>query len=749
MRKLMWFTLGFGAACALGTYVRIGIWAFWLAAALCAGAVIPAMVLKNKNGRRAAAWLLGVGIGIAWFLAYDLRYTAPIRALDGETVHVKLTTYTAGWETDYGSAADCYLDLEGNRYQVRLYLDEVQEIEPWTAIECPVTLRLTTDGGAEEPTFHRSQGILALCYQQDSAVFSAEESSPTGIVTVFVANLRRRLLSVIDTAFPADTRGIAKALFLGDRTGLSYETGTDFKISGISHIVAVSGLHVSIVFALVYTLTFRRRWLLALFGIPVTVLFMALTAFTPSVTRAGIMQIMTILALCADREYDPPSALSFAALVMLIANPLVISSVGFQLSVGSVAGIFLFYGPVSQWLSLRIPDGKGKITKALRGWFLSGISVTLSAQVITTPLVAVSYGTVSLIGVAANLAVLWVVTFIFYGVMLVCLLGLLSVRLAAGVGLLVSWPIRYVLWTARVLSRMPMAAVYTESVYIVIWLILCYCLLGLLIFGKGKRPLFSAAMAVLCLIAALALSWIEPLLFDQCVTALDVGQGQCVILQHRGKTFVVDCGGDRAEDAADRCAEKLLSMGISRIDGLILTHCDHDHAGGAAFVLHRIDADAVYLPAAGKEWGEQAVPAAWDGEMIRVTQDLRLSSEGLNITLFAQENSASANESGIAVLFQTEKCDTLIIGDMNAAQERKLIRRTRLPRLEVLIVGHHGSKNSTSLELLAATTPETAIICVGEDNAYGHPAQQTLDRLSKAGCAVYRTDQSGDITYRR
>lgn len=744
MRKLMWFTIGFAAACGLGTYLGLGKLA-WLGALAAAGTIV--LWKRSKNVRRAALACLGLAVGLGWFWCFDRQYTAPLRDLDGKTVELEFVTTGYSWETDYGSAADCYLDLEGNRYKVRLYLDDAGEIGPWTIIRTPAKLRLTTDGGAGEPTFHRSQGILALCYQRDKAEFSVGDKTAQGVLVTLVADLRRGLIRTIEESFPGNTAAFARALLLGDRTGIGYEMSTAFKVSGISHIVAVSGLHMSILFALLYVLTFKRRYLLVVFGIPGVLLFMAVAGFTASVTRAGIMQVLMILSLCVRREYDPPTALSFAALVMLAVNPLVSASVGFQLSVGSVAGIFLFAGRGRKWILDRIPERNGRVWKKARSWFAASGAVTLSAQVITTPLAAAYYGTVSLVSVLANLAVLWVITFIFYGILLVCLIGLFSMGAAKAVGWIVVWLIRYVLTAAKILSSLPLAAVYTKSIYIVLWLLFCYWLILAVIVGKNKRPLASVWAAGLGLVLALGLSWAEPRLNDHRVTVLDVGQGQSVILQHGGKTFLVDCGGDHADDAADTAAETLLSMGVRTLDGLILTHYDTDHTGGVDYLLSRVNVRALYLPV-GEEGRlyQNKVPEA---ACVWVEEDVKICSDGMQITLFAPEGTDSGNENSVAVLFQTEKCDTLLTGDMSQVRERLLLRRVELPELELLIVGHHGSRSSTSEELLAATTPEAAFISVGENNPYGHPAREVLQRLRAAGCSVYRTDLSGDLIFRR
>lgn len=742
MRLLVWFALGFGLACGIGAY----LWPqWWLLGAGVLGALGCAVFRRRIP---AGAWAcLGLVMGAIWFWCFDSCYTAPLRALDGETTQLELTTVGYSWETDYGTAVDCQLELEGKRYRIRLYREETTPLEPWESIEVTARLRLTTDGGQSEPTFHRTQGILALAYAREEGCAVPRTDRTVGMVVIFQAKLRRHILSGLERSIPGEGAAFAKALLLGDKTDISYERSTDFKVSGISHIIAVSGLHMSIVFALLSVLTGKRRWLLALLGIPGILLFMLAAGFTPSVTRAGIMMILMILSLLLRREYDPPAALAFAALVMLAVNPLVAASVGFQLSVGSVAGIFLFMGRIHRWLSERIPEGKGRLLKRLRHWFVDGVSVTLSAQIITTPLVAIYFHTISLVSVLTNLLVLWIVSFTFYGVMLVWAVGAIWPTGGLLLGKLVSLPIGYICTTAHILSRLPLAAVYTDSVYIVIWLCFVYGLIVLVVMGREERPGRAFALAAGSLVLALGLSWAEPLLHEQSVTVLDVGQGQSILLQHGRRSFLVDCGGDYDAQTADVAAQTLLSMGIHKLDGLILTHYDRDHIGGVEGLLYRVGVECLYLPP-GEEG--QALSQSHPGsQTVWLTQTLSLEEPGLNITLYPSKYAVSDNESSIAVLFQTENCDTLITGDASALYEQLLLRENPIPDLEILIAGHHGSKNATCQALLEQTAPDVVVISCGRDNAYGHPAQETLERLAQTGCTVYRTDLSGTITLRR
>ncbi len=745
MRRLMWFTIGYAAACGLGAYLLRGegmLLAGGMGLLLTIGAF---SVRKNPVARRGMAVFLGITLGCTWFVFYEAAVLSPISGLDGQTLPMEIRVTDYNWETDYGSAVDGRVSFGGREYKIRFYLREKQALEPGQVVKTTARLRLTDRGGEREPTFHRAEGILLLGYQRGEVEFSTDR--PT--LSDHAARWRQKIIRCIETSFPADTFAFAKALVLGDTTDLTYEQSTAFSVSGISHVVAVSGLHVSILCAVVYLFSGRKRYLTALIGIPLLVFFAAIVGLTPSVTRAVLMQVLMMLAVVVDREYDPPTALAFAVMVMLTRCPLVITSVGFQLSVGSVAGIFLFFQPISEWLRQWLP-GKGKgIRGRVARWVTSSVAVTLSATAVTTPLVAVYFHTVSLIGVVTNLAVLFVVSGIFYGVGLVCLVGLWFAGLAKAAAWVISWPIRYVLGVSGLLAKFPLAAVYTECPYIVFWLVFVFLLLFWLLVTKSRRPGLVVLLGGLGLFVSLMLSYLEPLTSDYRVTVLDVGQGQCVVLQSEGCTFLVDCGGDYDDGAADVAARTLLSQGIFRIDGLILTHYDRDHAGGVEYLAKRIAIDRLYLPQTEDSDSLRDRVLTASQEYIVIDSELEIAFGEARILLYPAKNSISGNDSSASVLFQRGKCDTLLTGDLSSSAERQLLQDYDLPDLEVLVVGHHGSKHSTCTELLQATAPDVAIISVGADNSYGHPTGEVLERLNTAGCAVFRTDLHGTITYRR
>jgi competence protein ComEC len=396
----------------------------------------------------------------------------------------------------------------------------------------------------------------------------------------------------------------------------------------------------------------------------------------------------------------------------------------------------------------RIVTGR-KFTSRLKRWFAASLSITLGANIVTTPLVAYYFGAVSIVSVLTNLATLWAVSLIFYGVLFACVLSLIAIPAGSAIAWVIGFLIRYVTTTAKLLASIPLAAVYTESIYIIIWLVACYLLLAVFLLLRKR----SIPALVTCLVGMLALSltlsWVEPRLDDCRVTALDVGQGQAVILQSEGKTYLVDCGSNKPEDAADKTADYLLSIGVFRLDGIIVTHYDTDHVGGIPYLLNRISADTVYLPKAGADDVAATDVIAAAESIFWVEEDVNWIFGDAAIQLFAPETLEMGNESSICILFQTENCDILVTGDRSREGELRLLQRTQLPELELLIAGHHGSKNATSESLLSLTSPEYVFISAGENNRYGHPSKEVLERLERHGCTVYRTGRQGDLIFRR
>ncbi len=743
MRKLMWFTIGFAAACALGAYCTVGIWLAVIFAILC----IPLLFLNKQLLRIFGVICLGLSIGIAWFWGYQNLYIQPASQYDGERVCATVTVTDYSYETDYGVAADGEITLDGKDFRLRVYLTGEQALSPGDALTGSFRLRLTTPGSKQGSTYHQGEGTFLLAYADaDVSVMKATQIP----LQLYPAVLRQRIIHILDMVFSEEVLAFARALLLGDDSLLSYETDTDFKISGIRHIIAVSGLHVSILIAFVYLLSGRKRVLTAVLGFPILFLFAAIAGFTPSVVRACIMQGLMIGALLFDQEYDPPTSLAFAVLVMLLVNPLTITSVSFQLSVGCIIGIFVFYMPIYRYLYQKLGQPKGKTMWCkTRRWFCASVAVSVSATIVATPLSAIYFGTVSIVGILSNLLIMPVVSIAFYGIALCCVLGEFWLSGAQALAILVSFPIRYILLVAKVMASPHFAALYTCSIYAVLFLIFAYALFFGFWLCKEKRPAQFMICLAFGLVLTLLLSYLSPKLDRYRVTVLDVGQGQAILFQTADGTYLVDCGGDNANAAADTVAAELLSQGITQLDGIILTHYDKDHAGGVLPLLSRIPAKVLYLPDledSGKT--RRTLQEKYRNSIITLKENTYVTLSSCNFSLYPGADTRDRNENSVCVLFQTENCDILITGDRGTSGEQALLRQVQLPDLEILIAGHHGSASAIGFPLLHATHPEAVIISVGADNPFGHPAEDVLFRLELFGCQVFRTDLDGSILFR-
>ena len=748
MRKLLWFTFGFCCGMVPAAYVYFGSYVLLFAGiALCL--CLGFLLIKRTYARAAALFFLGCTVAFGWFYLFDIVKLSGIRQYDCSTVETVITVEDYSYETSGGIGADGTITLDGRTHRIRFYLETDEPLQPGDRVAGEFFLLYTPPRDSGAKTYHPGKGIFLLAYERR---LTGIEKGAEDALRFFPARLRFGIKERLTEIFPGDTYAFSRALLLGDSSQLSYDEDTDFKISGIRHIIAVSGLHISILFAAICLVAQNKKYLTAAVAVPVLLLFAAVAGFTPSIIRACVMQLVFVAALLFNKEYDPPTALATAVLVILGANPMAVTSASFQLSVGCMAGIFCFSGGISGWFlqPKRLGSGKGRgVAPRLKRWFAGSVSVSLSAMVFTVPLCACYFGMVSLVSVVTNLVTLWLVTFIFIGVILALLASAVWLDLGIAIGWLVSWPIRYVQQCAHWLSRVPLAAVYTCSIYILVWIVLCYILFGYFILSKKKRPVFVLCCMAVGLAVSLLAGRLELMLDRGRMTALDVGQGQCILIQAGDDVYMIDCGGEYGEDAADTAASMLHSYGIRQLDGLILTHFDKDHISGAEYILQRIPAEKVYYPnfCEDESLKTPVINSAGKNAFCVLETEV-LSYEDYTFTLIPEEDPKTDNESSLCVLFQTENCDILITGDRDARGERCLLEKMEIPQLEILVAGHHGSEDATGMELLSKTRPQSVVISAGKDNSYGHPHENLLERLRIFGCNILRTDQRGTIILR-
>lgn len=744
-RPLLTFALPFGLGVFAAQYVLATPWQLLFAVVLGMLGLAAAWLIQSKRAYLMVV-TLGLVFGITWMWGYSALVLAPMEELRGTEIPAVLELADYAEPSDYG--AKCLVRVEGISGKVIYYGDEsLLALAPGDTLRGIVRCYSATQVGGQESTYYTSRGVFLRLYPVGKMEMSCAEAKSLRYLPQY---LKKQLCVAVEHTFGEETRGLILALLTGEREWLSEQHITDLEESGLMHLTAVSGLHCGFLIALLSFLVWNSPMLRAAVAYPLLSVYMVVVGCTPSVVRACLMVGFVVAAPLFERENDTPTSLGTAAMVILLVNPYAVASVSFQLSFAAVAGLLTVSPRICRSM-VELLSWKNKWGTRLWKAFCANFSVSLGALIFTAPISAYYFRNVAVISPLANLLVMQVMSVLFACALLLTLLCMIvpgAVLLAFVPELLA----KYVLWVAGVCAKIPGHAVGFGSWAVVMWLLLVYAMLTVcwLSGERGRTYLFVAVLSLLSLHAAklLPIKLVED---DRLtVVAVDVGQGAATLLHSRGSTALVDCGTHyclRGSGAAVVDAMRL--YGWETLDYVVLTHYHVDHAGGMDELLARMRVGTLLLPRVSEDetalHDEVIALAQQYGVIVRYVDKVTRVELGLSsITTYPPLTMGETNEEGLTVLCSAGEFDLLVTGDMSSASERLLIERHALPDIEVLLVGHHGSKYSTSEELLREVMPEVGIISVGENN-YGHPTLEAMERMAFYGCELYRTDWQGNI----
>jgi competence protein ComEC len=553
--------------------------------------------------------------------------------------------------------------------------------------------------------------------------------------------LRAGLRTAADV-LPADERGLLPGLVVGDTGRLDPAVREEFRRTGLTHVVAVSGQNVAILLAAVL-LVARRAGLgprtAAVLGALGLAFFVVLARPSPSVLRAASMGGLGLVATVTGRERAALRLLAGTVLLLVLADPSLATSLSFALSTAATAGLLVLAPPWRARLARRLP-----------GWLADAVATPLAAQAACAPLLAAAFGRVSLAALPANVAAAPAVApatlagFAAAGLAPVCLpVARLAARLA---GLPTGWLVH----VARTGAGLPAAQVAVpRGLPGAVTTLLLVVLAALLLRRRYGRRLAATATAGALVAAGLAYAtappWPPP---GWRLVACDVGQGDALVVRTSAGTVAVDTGPDPL--AIDRC---LRDLGVRRLAAVVLTHFHADHVEGLPGALRGRTAREVVVGPLDEPPDERARVAAWTAarrlpvRLAGLGERWRAGDATFDVlgpeTAFHGTDS-DPNNSSLVLRVALPGLTLLLTGDVEEPAQLAVLARGPVGHADVLKVPHHGSLKQTAA-FLDATGAAAAIVSAGRDNPYGHPAPATLSALAQRGMRTFRTDHDGDI----
>lgn len=704
---------------------------------------------KQKYFRRGLLILLPLAVSLAYFAGYDHLVRQPIEDRCGAASD--FTATVCDWPQATERGAKITVELEGyHRARAVLYGEaELLAARPGDTVTGTAQWQSAAHFDSDDVTHFNARGVYALLYGREDVRLSAGDGDALRWLPQRAGKaFREKVAAIWDDA---RVSGFLTAELTGDKSAMDDGDYLAMQETGLAHLFAVSGLHCAFLVTLLALLISRRQRLLCAVTIPLLLFYMVMVGMSPSVVRACIMQIFLLIAPLFRRGSDPLTSLAAALLVILLCNPFAAASVSLQLSFSATLGMVLLsprlYKLLTGWYK-----GKCRPLRAALCFVAANLSATLSAVVFTAPLTAWYFRIFVLVAPLSSLLAVPAAGWSFMAAFVTVLLGFVWLPLASLLGW-ISWAlVRYILWIANGMMSWRYHAVYFTNPYLVYWLLFLYAaFIGCAATPDGKRKyLLASALSVLTLTAAI---WVNRQDYQYGVLTaltLDVGQGESVILTSGGETALVDCGSSNSyKDPGGLAADTLHSMGVRELSAVVVTHYHADHTNGLYEVLRRIPVQTIYLPDIEDEYGvrERLVSLAEEkgAQVTYVTKETADTLGDTVLTIYPPvQSGGDLNELGLTALASAGDFDLLITGDMSGSTEKKLVETYALPDIEVLVVSHHGSRYSSNIRFLKAVMPEAAVISVG-DNNYGHPSEETLQRLLAVGVDIWRTDQQGTI----
>ena len=619
-------------------------------------------------------------------------------------------------------------------------------------------IRVFGEGKAADPArnpgvfdhqlYCRAKGISGIIYADGYTGMGGKAH----IVSDSLYRIRRQLSGRLKLIALPEDAGILSAVLLGEKEDLDSAVYELYRKNGISHLLAISGLHISIVGLGIWKL-FRKGgagfWISGIFAGGFLIAYGMMVGSGPSVVRAVSMAGLSFLAAAAGRTYDLPTAMCIPALGLLLTHPYLLTQASFQLS---------FLAVISLVYPGRLFSARGEtfFTNEKFSAAASAFFVSLSLQMVTAPVVCWHSFGIPVYGVFLNLLVIPLMTY-------VVLSGFIGLGGA-----------HYILKLYEVVcngsGKLPGAELVVGQPEV--WKIGCYyglVVAGAIIYERGMKIAEKSCdkfqekkhrLIFLCAAWLLAFFFLLPSRpAGLSVTFLDVGQGDGIVLRFASRTILVDCGSSQQKSVGEKVLVPYLrSQGVTYVDLAVMTHGDQDHINGIRYLLEHpesgIRLGGLMMPKAGNDeiYGkmaelakEQEIPVYYAAAGDRIEN---IAGKGMYMECLSpdgEEKFSDRNEESLVFRVTYDRFYMMLMGDLETGGEENLVESGVLSPVTVLKAGHHGSATSSGENFLEKLSPEITVLSYGRKNRYGHPAKEVKERLGNIGSEILETGISGAV----
>jgi competence protein ComEC len=774
---LVLIAITFALGIAVGDWLSVSAAPALALALLAVGALLAA---RRRDGRIGLP-ALGLSLLLGVLAQATVRPEAPPELVDGRRLALRGQVVDAP-ERAFG-AARVSIDLRAaddgdaereasGRVQLTVAGEPTERLLPGDRVQVAATLRpprgFRNPGAPDGARRAAAAGVMAVGGVHAPAGLVRFAAGPTGppwlLVRRALAQLRNRMLDAVNARLVGDGRVLTASLVLGDRGDVDRPLDEAFRIAGVTHVLSVSGLHLAIA-AFLFYVGLRRlllrvprfargrpvaRWA-AIVALPATVAYTLVTGAQVATVRACVVAGMWLLAVALGRRSTATQALALSALVLLAWSPLELFDPSFQLSFAAALGTALL---APRWS----PTGDGgPLYARLARFALRMLAASAAAILATLPITAWYFSQLQPAGLFTNLIVVPLAELLVVPTGLGGAL-LAAAHLSVGNALLLLAGFEAEVMAGFVRWCAGWAPAWRVAQPSAVEILAFYAGLGALALGvPHARRILVGCLLLVALAAGVRLT-LARTSTTLTATFLDVGQGDaCVLELPGGRVVVIDGGGsfDPAFDPGEQViAPYLYRRGIRRIDLIVLSHPHPDHANGLGFLIENFEVGEVWTN--GQETaqpGTVRLLAAAKQRHVLVPTPHPLTIAGVQFVPLAPfdaeghftiDPTLGENDNSLVVAVEYAGRRLLFAGDLEAEGEAALVARGNA-RADVLKVPHHGSRTSSSPELLDAVRPQVAVVSVGERNRWGFPNAAVVARYRAAGARFFRTDRDGAV----